>query len=98
MNARTQQDNDISLYSILELKAMQKRYNSNPSRWEPFTQQEIECEIVKREIPTELVDKAANLLKYNYSDTYIQSQMYASRNASTGILHIVEAINQAKKR
>lgn len=97
MNTRTEQDNDITLYSLSELQAMKRRYDGNYKGWQPFTLDEVESEIIKRETPKSLIDIAAKWLKGNYSDTYIQSQMYAARNEITGIKHIVYAIKQAKE-
>lgn len=47
------------------------------------------------EIPP-LEKKAKELVKYGYSDAYIQSQLYASRTANIGIKDIVAAIEKAR--
>ncbi len=96
MNTRTAQDNDITLYSLLELKAMQNRYNDNYNGYQPFTEAEVNAEIIERELTPELITQAKKWLKGGYSEAYIQSQMYAARNSTTGILHIVAAIEKAK--
>jgi hypothetical protein len=96
MNTRTQQDNDITLYSLDELKAMKNRYNANYTGYQPFSIAEVEAEIIKRQTTPKLVERAKVLLSGGYSEAYIQSFMYAERNESTGINHIVEAIKQAK--
>ena len=49
INYRTEQDNDISLYSLDELKAMFRKYQSNSTMWQPFTFKEVNFEIRKRE-------------------------------------------------
>lgn len=95
-NTRTTQDNDITLYSLNELKAMQNRYKGNYTGWQPFTAKEVDSEIIQRELTPELIETAKKWLKGGYSDTYIQSQMYASRNENTGISHITAAIEKAK--
>lgn len=95
---RTTQDNNILLYSLDELKCMQRRYKSDSKRWEPFTNDEIESEIIKREIEPTLIAQADSYIKMGYSEQYIQSAMYAKRNPTTGILHIAEAIKQAKNK
>lgn len=95
-NTRTAQDNDITLYSLGELKAMQARYNGNYTGWQPFTPEQVNNEIIQRELKPELIKLAATWLKGGYSDAYIQSQMYAARNEETGIYHIVAAIEKAK--
>lgn len=96
MKQRTEQDNDISLYSLMELKAMQNRYKGNYTGWQPFTLKEVESEIIQRELTPELINKAKKWLSGGYSEAYIQSQMYAARNESTGIFHIAAAIERAK--
>lgn len=96
INTRTTQDNDITLYSLGELKAMQNRYKGNYSGWQPFTVNQVDNEIIQRELTPKLVETAAKWLKGGYSDAYIQSQMYAARNEQTGIYHIVAAIEKAK--
>lgn len=96
MNTRNEQDNDIGLYSIDELKAMERRYKGNYTGWQPFSLDAVQAEIVKRETTPKLIERAKVLISGNYSDAYIQSAMYAERNETTGISHIVEAIKQAK--
>ncbi len=49
INYRTEQDNDISLYSLDELKAMYRKYQSNSTTWQPFTFKEVNFEIRKRQ-------------------------------------------------
>lgn len=93
---RTEQDNNISLYSLMELKAMQNRYKGNYKAWQPFTLNEVEAEIIQRELTPDLIKQAKKWLSGGYSDAYIQSQMYAARNESTSINHIVAAIEKAK--
>ncbi len=97
MHTRTEQDNDITLYSLDELKAMKNRYDGNYKGWQPFTLDEVESEMIKRETTQQLINSAAKWLKGGYSDAYIQSQMYASRDQNTGIKHIVYAIEKAKE-
>ena len=97
MKNRTAQDNDITLYSLDELKAMQNRYKDNYTGWQPFAPNEVEAEIINRELTPQLIDKAKQWIKGGYSDTYIQGQMYAARNERTGIAHIVAAIAKAKQ-
>ena len=97
MNNRTTQDNDITLYSLAELKAMERRYNGNYKGWQPFTPNEVDNEIIDRETTPELIYKAKGWLKQGYSYAYIQSIMYASRDENTGIKHISLAINKAKQ-
>lgn len=96
MNNKTEQDNDITLYSLDELKAMRNRYNGGYKGWQPFSDIEVSKEIIQRELTPRLIDEAKRLLKYGYSDAYIQSQMYAARNENTGISHIAAAIEKAK--
>ena len=98
MNTRTAQDNDITLYSIGELQAMKRRYEGNYKGWQPFTNNEVEAEIIKRETTPKLIERARALILGNFSDAYIQSAMYAERNQNTGIKHIVEAIKQARTK
>jgi len=97
MQTRTEQDNNITLYTLVELKAMQNRYKGNYTGWQPFTPEQVENEIIQRELTPELINKAATWLKGGYSDAYIQSQMYAARNENTGIQHIAAAIEKAKQ-
>jgi hypothetical protein len=94
---RTQQDNDISLYSLDELRAMQNRYKGNYKGWQPFTAKEVNAEIIQREMTPELINTAKKWLSGGYSEAYIQSQMYAARNESTSIFHIAAAIEKAKQ-
>lgn len=42
-------------------------------------------------------NKANELVKYGYSDTYIQSKLYAMRTANIGIDDIVNCIEIAKQ-
>ena len=96
MKNRTEQDNDITLYSLNELKAMQRRYSGNYTGWQPFTAKEVDYHITQRELTPALIETAKKWLKGGYSEAYIQSQMYAARNEVTGINHIVAAIEKAK--
>jgi hypothetical protein len=52
MNTRTKQDNDITLYSLGELQAMERRYKNSPQSWQPFSLNEVKAEITKRETNT----------------------------------------------
>lgn len=45
---RTEQDNDISLYTLHEVEAMYKRYQGNSTAWQPFTFKEVNAELRKR--------------------------------------------------
>lgn len=94
---RTQQDNDISLYSLDELRAMQNRYKGNYKGWQPFTAKEVNAEIIQREMTPELINTAKKWLSGGYSEAYIQSQMYAARKESTSIFHIA-ADKKTKKQ
>lgn len=47
------------------------------------------------EIPP-LEKKARELVKYNYSDAYIQSRLYAMRTSNVGINDIVNIIEKVK--
>lgn len=98
MTTRTAQDNDISLYSLLELKAMENRYKDNYNGYQPFTEEEVKAEIINRELTPALIESAKKWLKGGYSEAYIQSQMYAARNENTGINHIAAAIKKAKNQ
>lgn len=46
---RTQQDNDITLYTLDELKTIDKRYRGNYTGWHPFNPKEVKAEIRRRE-------------------------------------------------
>lgn len=46
---RTQQDNDITLYTLDELKTIDKRYRGNSTGWHPFNHKEVKAEIRRRE-------------------------------------------------
>lgn len=94
MNTRNAQDNDINLYSLHELECMKARQEKK--QYNPFTPKEIKEELIKRTITPHCQKLADKLIKCNYSDTYIQSQMYASRDQNTSIEHIVKAIEIAK--
>lgn len=48
------------------------------------------------EVPP-LLKKAKELVKHNYSDTYIQSVLYASRTPNIGINEIVSIIETARQ-
>lgn len=95
MNTRTAQDNDISLYSLHELECMKARQEKQ--QYNPFTPQEIKEELIKRTITPYCQKLADKWIKGNYSEAYIQSQMYASRDQNTSIEHIVKAIEISKQ-
>lgn len=93
---RTQQDNNITLYSFEELQCMEKRIKTQ--QYNPFTVDEIKAELIKRTITPYCQKLADKLVKYGYSYTYIQSQMYASRDQNTSIEHIIKAIEISKSK
>lgn len=54
MNTRTEQDNDITLYTYNELQAMMRSHESNSTSWQPFTMQEVRNEIKRRTTEIEI--------------------------------------------
>lgn len=93
---RTQQDNNIALYSFEELQCMEKRIKTK--QYNPFTADEIKDELIKRTITPYCQKQADKWVIGLYSDAYIQSQMYASRDQNTSIDHIVKAIEISKSK
>lgn len=49
MNTRTEQDNDISLYTWAELCAMKYRYEDEPNSKQIFTKNQVWDELERRE-------------------------------------------------
>lgn len=93
---RTEQDNNIALYSIHELLIMKDR--EEHKMYNPFTLDEIKAEITVKTITPYCQKLADKWVKGGYSDAYIQSQMYASRDQNTSIDHIVKAIEISKSK
>jgi len=50
MNTRTQQDNDITLYTLAEIEAMMRILdNPNSTAYVPFDHAEINAELLRRQ-------------------------------------------------
>lgn len=60
---RTQQDNNITLYSFEELQCMEKRIKTQ--QYNPFTVDEIKAELIKRTITPYCQKLADKLVKVN---------------------------------
>lgn len=56
MTTRTEQDNDITLYSLSELRAMKRTHEQTPSKWQPFSKNEVLDELQKRITPVKTGD------------------------------------------
>lgn len=93
---RTEQDNNITLYSLDELIRMKDR--EEHKQYNPFTLDEIQAEITAKTITPHCQKKADKWVSGGYSDAYIQSQMYASRDQNTSIEHIVKAIEISRSK
>lgn len=49
MNTRTEQDNDITLYTLAELETMMRILESNKNGYCPFNHAEINSELLRRQ-------------------------------------------------